>query len=176
MKVILMSDLRHRGRRGQVVEVKPGFARNYLLPHGLALLASPGNITRFEPEKKKIDARLDAALEVATAEAARITGVKLELKKRAMETGTLYGSVSVADIVAALHEKGIQVDRRQVDLGSPYGTERRSGRDDRQGDRRDRLQQRAGIGLARDYFSQADARVTSRDTGLLAGELIRFHD
>lgn len=69
-----------------------------------------------------------------------------------------------------------KADRRQVDLGSPYGTERRSGRDDRQGDRRERLHQRAGIGLARDYFSQVDARVTSRDTGLLAGELIRFHD
>ena len=53
MKVILMSDLRHRGRRGQVVEVKPGFARNFLLPQGLALLASPGNIKRFEHEKKK---------------------------------------------------------------------------------------------------------------------------
>ena len=116
MKVILMSDLRHRGRRGQVVEVKPGFARNFLLPHGLDLPASPGNIKRFEHEKKKIDARHDEALAVATAEAARISGVKLELKKRAMETGTLYGSVSVADIVAALHEKGIEVDRRQVDL------------------------------------------------------------
>ena len=69
-----------------------------------------------------------------------------------------------------------KADRRQVDLGSPYGTERRSGRDDRQGDRRDRLHTGAGIGLARDYFSQADARVTSRETGLLAGELIRFHD
>ena len=69
MKVILMSDLRHRGRRGQVVEVKPGFARNFLLPQGLALLASPGNIKRFEHEKKKIDARHDAALEVATAAA-----------------------------------------------------------------------------------------------------------
>lgn len=69
-----------------------------------------------------------------------------------------------------------KADRRQANLGSPYGTERRSGRDDRQGDRRDRLHRRAGIGLARDYFSQADARVTSRATGLLAGELIRFHD
>ena len=116
MKVILMSDLRHRGRRGQVVEVKPGFARNFLLPQGLALLASPGNIKRFEHEKKKIDARHDAALEVATAEGTRMSGVKLELKKRAMETGTLYGSVSVADIVAALQEKGVEVDRRQVDL------------------------------------------------------------
>ena len=66
-------------------------------------------------------------------------------------------------------------DRRRVDLGSPYGTERRSGRDDRQGDRRDATQRAAGIGLARDYFSQVDARVTSRDTGLLAGELVRFH-
>lgn len=116
MKVILMSDLRQRGRRGQVVDVKPGFARNFLLPNGLALQASPGNIKRFEHEKKKIDARHDEALAVANAEAARISGVKLELKKRAMETGTLYGSVSVADIVAALHEKGIEVDRRQVDL------------------------------------------------------------
>jgi large subunit ribosomal protein L9 len=116
MKVILMSDLRHRGRRGQVVEVKPGFARNFLLPHGLALPASPGNIKRFEHEKKKIDARHDEALAAATAEAARISGVNLTLKKRAMETGTLYGSVSVSDIVAALHEKGIEVDRRQVDL------------------------------------------------------------
>lgn len=116
MKVILMSDLRQRGRRGQVVDVKPGFARNFLLPNGLALPASPGNIKRFEHEKKKIDARHDEALAVATAEAAQISSVKLTLKKRAMETGTLYGSVSVADIVAALHEKGIEVDRRQVDL------------------------------------------------------------
>jgi len=122
MKVILMSDLRHRGRRGQVVEVKAGFARNFLLPQGLALLASPGNIKRFEHEKKKIDARHDAALEVATAAAAGISAVKLELKKRAMETGTLYGSVSVADIVAALHEKGIDVDRRQVDLAGGIKT------------------------------------------------------
>jgi len=116
MKVILMSDLRHRGRRGQVVEVKPGFARNFLLPQGLALVASPGNIKRFEHEKKKIDARHDAALEVATAEAARISAVKLELRKRAMESGVLYGSVSATDIVTALHERGIEVDRRQVDL------------------------------------------------------------
>ena len=116
MKVILMSDLRHRGRRGQVVEVKPGFARNYLLPQGLALPASPGNLKRFEHERKKIDLRHDAALEVANAEATRISAVSLELKKRAMETGTLYGSVSVADIVAALIGKGIEVDRRQIDL------------------------------------------------------------
>ena len=125
MKVILMSDLRHRGRRGQVVEVKPGFARNFLLPQGLALLATPGNIKRFEHEQKKIDARHDAAREVAAAAAAQITAVKVELKKRAMETGTLYGSVSAAEIVTALHEKGIEVDRRQVDLGRRHQDGRR---------------------------------------------------
>lgn len=122
MKVILMSDLRHRGRRGQVVEVKPGFARNFLLPQGLALVATPGNIKRFEHEKKKIDARHDAALEVATAEAAKISAVKLELHKRAQETGTLYGSVSATDIVTALHERGIEVDRRQIDLAGGIKT------------------------------------------------------
>ena len=116
MDIILLERVEKLGAIGDVVEVKPGFARNCLLPHGLALPASPGNIKRFEHEKKKIDARHDEALAVATAEAASISGVKLELKKRAMETGTLYGSVSVADIVAALHEKGIEVDRRQVDL------------------------------------------------------------
>ncbi|MEO8275993.1 MAG: 50S ribosomal protein L9 [Thermoanaerobaculia bacterium] len=122
MKVILMSDLRHRGRRGQVVEVKPGFARNFLLPQGLALLASPGNIKRFEHEKKKIDARHDEALGIAAAEGARISAVKLELRKRAQETGALYGSVSVSDIVAALAEKGIEVDRRQIDLAGGIKT------------------------------------------------------
>ncbi|MFN7979469.1 MAG: hypothetical protein U0P30_15140 [Vicinamibacterales bacterium] len=68
-----------------------------------------------------------------------------------------------------------KADRRAVDLGSPYGSERRSGRDDRQGDRRDAIARGAGIGLARDYFSQTEARVTSRDTGLLADDLVRFH-
>lgn len=68
-----------------------------------------------------------------------------------------------------------KADRRKVDLGSPYGSERRSGGDDRQGDRRDAKARAAGIGLSRDYFSQTEAAVTSRDTGLLAGELVRFH-
>lgn len=67
-------------------------------------------------------------------------------------------------------------DRRATDHGSPYGTERRTGRDDRQGDRRGALEVAAGIGLTRDYFSQGSARVTTAETGLAAGELIRFHD
>ncbi len=116
MKVILMSDLRHRGRRGQVVEVRPGYARNFLLPQGLAMVATPGNIKRFEQERKKIDLRHDTARNAAAEVAARIAGERLTLAKRAMDTGTLYGSVTASEIAAALEAKGIAVDRRSVDL------------------------------------------------------------
>lgn len=105
MKVILMSDLRHRGRRGQVVEVKPGFARNFLFPQGLALVATPGNLKRFEHEKKKIDARHDAEREAAAAIAAQIAGLKLTIAKRATETGALYGSVTASEVVDAMAAK-----------------------------------------------------------------------
>lgn len=116
MKIILLSDLRHRGRRGQVVEVKPGYARNYLLPHGLALEATPGNLKYFEHQKKKIEARHEAERGAAAEVAARIAGVKLTLRKRATESGALYGSVTAGEVVEALAAQGIEVDRRQVDL------------------------------------------------------------
>lgn len=116
MKVILMSDLRARGRRGQVVEVKPGFARNFLLPQGLAMVATPGNMKRFEHERKKIDLRNDNERQAAADIAAKIAGVELTLAKRAQENGSLYGSVNPGEIVSALAERGIEIDRRQIDL------------------------------------------------------------
>ena len=116
MKVILMSDLRHRGRRGEVVEVKPGFARNFLLPQGLAMEATPGNLKVFEHQRKKIEARHEAERAVASDVATRIAGARIELKKRAMETGSLYGSVTAGEIVDGLAAQGVEVDRRQVDL------------------------------------------------------------
>jgi large subunit ribosomal protein L9 len=122
MKVILMSDLRHSGRRGEVVEVKPGFARNYLFPQGLALEATPGNLKRFAQERKKIDARHDETRQAAAAIAAQIAGVKISVRKRAMETGALYGSVTAAEVVDALAAKGVQVDRRQIDLAGGVKT------------------------------------------------------
>ena len=81
MKVILLSDLRHQGRRGEVIEVRPGFARNYLLPQGLAMLATPGNMKRFEQERKKIDLRHAAERAVAAELAARLAGVKITIAK-----------------------------------------------------------------------------------------------
>mgnify|MGYP001593696272 FL=1 len=122
MKVILMNDLRARGRRGQVVEVKPGFARNFLLPQGLALVATPGNLKRFEQERKKIDLRNDSARQVAADIGARIAAVKLTLAKRAQENGSLYGSVTPGEIVSGLAAHGIEVDRRQVDLAGGIKT------------------------------------------------------
>jgi len=122
MKVILLADLRHRGRRGQVVDVKPGYARNYLLPQGLALAATPGNLKVFEHERKKIEARHAAERGAAAEIAARIAGLRVALKKRAMETGALYGSVTASEIVEALEKQGVEVDRRQVDLAGGIKT------------------------------------------------------
>lgn len=122
MKVILMSDLRARGRRGQVVDVKPGFARNFLLPQGLAMPATAGNLKRFDQDRKKIDAKHDAARDAAAAVAAKIAAVKIEIPKRAQENGSLYGSVTPGEIVTALAENGIDVDRRQVDLAGGIKT------------------------------------------------------
>ena len=96
MKVILLSDLRHRGRRGQVVEVKH--------------------------EKKKIEARHGAERAAAAAMAARIADVRLTLKKRAQDTGALYGSVTATEIVEAMKKTGVEVDRRQIDLAGGVKT------------------------------------------------------
>ena len=122
MKVILLSDLRHRGRRGQVVDVKNGFARNFLFPQGLALEATPGNLKVFDQEKKKIEARHVAARDAAAAVAAQLSGLRIELRKRATETGALYGSVTASEVIEALAKKGVEVDRRQVDLAGGIKT------------------------------------------------------
>jgi len=122
MKVILMSDLRHRGRRGQVVEVRPGYARNFLFPQGLAREATPGNLKLFEQERKKIDQKHAAERNAAAEIAAAIAGIRVSLRKRAMETGALYGSVTATEIVDALTAQGVEVDRRQVDLAGGIKT------------------------------------------------------
>lgn len=122
MKVILLSDLRHSGRRGQVVEVKPGYARNFLLPQGIALEATPGNLKFFEHQKKKIEARHETERRSAADVAERIAGVRISLRKRAMENGALYGSVTAGEIVEALSARGVEVDRRQVDLAGGIKT------------------------------------------------------
>ncbi len=116
MKVILLSDQRHLGKRGQVVEVKPGFARNYLLPQAIALEASHANITFFEHQRAKIDARHLQEREAASAVAKQLAGLKISIPKRVGETETLYGSVTAGDIADVLAAKGFNIDRRRIDL------------------------------------------------------------
>ncbi len=116
MRVILMQDLRHTGRRGQVVNVKPGFARNYLVPNGLALEATPGNIKVFEQQRTKIDAAHAKERDAAALLAAKMAELKLEIAKRVGETETLYGSVTASEVAEALAEAGVEVDRRKIDL------------------------------------------------------------
>jgi len=116
MDVILLSDLRHTGRRGDVVKVKSGYSRNYLLPRGLAAAATSGNMKWFEQQRTKIDAAHAEEREVAASRAAEIAGTTIEIAKRAGESETLYGSVTPGEVVDALSAKGIEVDRRDVDL------------------------------------------------------------
>lgn len=116
MQVILMQDVLHTGKRGEIVNVKPGYARNFLIPKGFALEATPGNQKYFEQQRKKIDARhakeRDAAQEIANA----IGDLRLKIAKRVSEAETLYGSVTAGEINELLHEKGVEVDRRRIDL------------------------------------------------------------
>jgi large subunit ribosomal protein L9 len=122
MKVILLSDLTQAGKRGQEVEVKPGFARNYLIPQGMAVEATDSNRKWFEHQKKKIDARAAKEREEASAAAAQLAGITVEIAKRVGETETLYGSVTATDVADALEAKGVQVDRRRLDLGGGIKT------------------------------------------------------
>lgn len=116
MKVILLSDQRHLGRRGETVEVKPGYGRNFLLPQGLALEATPGNQKVFEQQRKKIDAAHAREREAAQAIADQMSSVRVTIPKRVGETGTLYGSVTAGDVAEALAAQGVTVDRRRIDL------------------------------------------------------------
>jgi len=121
MEVILLQDMRQLGRRGEVVKVKPGYARNYLLPQGFALENNRGNLAFFEQKKKKIDAAHIKELEQAREVAADVAAANIRIKKRVGETETLYGSVTAAEIAEALHRKGVTVDKRRIDLGGAHG-------------------------------------------------------
>lgn len=116
MRVILLKDQRHLGRRGEEVEVKDGFGRNYLVPQGIALLANEGNRKYFEQQRSKIEAEHVKERDEALAIAEKLANLRLEITKKAGEGGTLYGSVTATDIADELAAKDVQVDRRRIDL------------------------------------------------------------
>jgi large subunit ribosomal protein L9 len=119
MEVILREHIDNLGRRGEVVKVADGYARNYLLPRKLALIATEGNKKQIERERVKFDAKEAEEKGVADAMAQRVGNVELEIARRVGETEALYGSVTTSDIAEALAAKGYEVDRRKVQLQEP---------------------------------------------------------
>ena len=119
MKVILADDVRGLGHRGDTVTVKPGYARNYLLPGGFAYEATGANVRRLGEEKKKYDEKMLAEKGVAEGVAKKMEGLTIVIVKKAGDEGQLYGSVTASDIADALAAKSIEVDRRRVELAEP---------------------------------------------------------
>ena len=119
MKVILIDEIRGLGTRGDIVTVKEGYARNFLLPKKLAREATPGNLKAVEQERKKWAVLSEQEKETAKKVAEQIQGIKVEIHKRVGETGTLFGSVTANEIADALAHKGIQVEKRRVELSNP---------------------------------------------------------
>ena len=122
MKIILRADVENLGRLGDVVTVKAGYGRNYLLPQGLAMLVTPGNLKAFELERKKLQARMDALRAAADDIAGKLEGLVLPIVMRVGDNDKLYGSVTTAIIGDALTAQGIEVDRRRILLDHPIRT------------------------------------------------------
>lgn len=116
MKVVLRRDVDNLGDRGQVVTVSTGYARNFLLPKGYALEATPGNLRTFELQKKVWSARVAREIDDARKLAERIEATKLTIAKKVGEGDTLYGSVTSTEIAELLEAKGFEVDRRKIVL------------------------------------------------------------
>ena len=119
MEVILLEHVEKLGKMGDIVNVKNGFARNYLLPQNKALRATDANKAVYEKQKAELEAHNKALFEEASKKAEALQGFSAVLIRQAAETGQLYGSVTIRDIAAAIKEAGFNVERRCVYLEKP---------------------------------------------------------
>jgi large subunit ribosomal protein L9 len=119
MEVILREHVDNLGRRGEIVKVAAGYARNYLLPRKLALLATEGNKKHVERERKIMEVRESEEKGQAEAMASRLALIEISIARRVGETDQLYGSVTAVDIADYLKEKGFEIDRRKLILPEP---------------------------------------------------------
>jgi large subunit ribosomal protein L9 len=119
MEVILREHVDHLGRRGDVVKVAAGYARNYLLPRKLALSVTEANKRQIERERKLAEAHELEEKTQAEAFAKRLGEAEIDIARRVGENDTLYGSVTSADVAQALHAKGFEIDKRKVQLTDP---------------------------------------------------------
>jgi large subunit ribosomal protein L9 len=119
MQVILREHVDNLGHRGDIVKVAAGYARNYLLPRKLALAVTEANKRQIERERKNAEARELEEKSQAEAFAKRLTETEISIGRRVGENDTLYGSVTSADIAAALNAKGFEIDKRKITLADP---------------------------------------------------------
>jgi large subunit ribosomal protein L9 len=119
VEVILRDDMPNLGKIGDVVRVKPGFARNYLLPRGLAITANGKNLRVLEHQRRVIGAKAERDRKTAESQAKQVDGVELHVQARAGDEGRLFGSVTNLDIERLLAARGIVVDRRRIELEEP---------------------------------------------------------
>lgn len=115
-KILLREDIDNLGGRGEIVKVKAGYARNYLLPNRLASLATKGNINSIQKERESLLKKAATEKSTAEAQAAQMVDIALSFERRAGEGGALFGSVTSMDIAEALKAKGYEIDRRKISL------------------------------------------------------------
>lgn len=122
MKVILLKDVKDMGKKGELIEAKDGYARNYLLPRGLAMEATPSNLREWEHQAQAKDKREAQALEKAQELCANMEKEVLEMKVKAGEAGRIFGSVTAMDISSGLKLLGYSVDKKNILLDHPLKT------------------------------------------------------
>ena len=123
MKVILLQALKGKGGDGDVVDVAPGFANNYLMPQGIAILATKGNLKQLEMRKKNIAKREEARLADAAKLQAALDGASVKVDAKVGEEGQLFGSVTAAQIAEAIKESlGVEIDHRRIEAGKAIKT------------------------------------------------------
>jgi large subunit ribosomal protein L9 len=116
MQLVLAEDVPHLGHMGDVVTVKAGYARNYLLPRKLAVVATPRNVKQLEHQKRVIAKRAEKRVQEAQSRAQRLEGISITLARRVTEEEKLYGSVTPRDIEHALQDEGFDVDHRSIEV------------------------------------------------------------
>jgi large subunit ribosomal protein L9 len=122
MEVILRQSIESLGGPGDVVNVKPGYARNYLLPRGLAYEATAGNLKRIAAERQRLEVAENTRRDTANDLAKRIEEVSVTFSARVGEEGKLFGSITATDIAHQLEAQGVQIEKRQIDLHEPIKT------------------------------------------------------
>jgi large subunit ribosomal protein L9 len=122
IQVVLQREVHNLGESGEVVRVRPGYARNFLYPRSLALPATPGNLARVEEFKRLATIRSETARAEARKTADQLGNVSVKITRAVGEENKMYGSVTAKDIEAAYAEKGITIDRKMMDLKEPIRT------------------------------------------------------